>query len=84
MKKADLNRWERYFTARNTGLGVEKAAKKARLSVSSAYRFERGDQGSGGLVAAAELGVSTVAGELVEQPLSEEARKALDDFAFLQ
>ncbi len=84
MRKADLNRWGKYFTARNGGLGVEKAAKRARLSVSSAYRFERGDQGSGGLVAAAELGVSVVGGVLVEQPLSVEARRALDDFAFFR
>ena len=84
VRKADLRRWESYFSHRNSGVGVDGAAKKAKISRSSAYRFERGDQGSGGLVAAAELGVSTVGGVLVEQPLSVEARRALDDFAFFR
>ena len=84
MKKTDLDRWQRYFDARNSGLGVDAAAKKARLSTSTAYRFERGDQGSGGLEAASLLGVTTVAGNLVDQPLSPEAVKALDDFAYFR
>lgn len=84
VRKADLRRWESYFSHRNSGVGVDQAARKARISRSSAYRFERGDQGSGGLVAAAELGVNRVAGELVAQPLSEDARRALDDFAFFR
>ncbi len=84
MKVADLNRWEKYFEARNSGVAVEAAARKARLSASTAYRFERGDPGSGGLEAAARLGVSLVAGNLVAQPLSEEAKKSLDDFAFFR
>ena len=84
MKKVELARWGKYFDARNSGLGVEQAARKARLGVSSAYRFERGDQASSGLVAAAELGVSSVGGVLVEQPLSVEALRALDDFAYFR
>ena len=84
MKVADLNRWEKYFEARNSGVAVEAAARKARLSASTAYRFERGDPGSGGLEAAARLGISLVAGNLVSQPLSEEAKKSLDDFAFFR
>ena len=84
VKRVELGRWERYFAARNSGLGVEAAARKARLGVSSAYRFERGDQGSSGLVAAAELGVSSVGGVLVAAPLSEEARRGLEDFAFFR
>jgi hypothetical protein len=84
VKVADLNRWEKYFEARNSGVAVEAAARKARLSASTAYRFERGDPGSGGLEAAARLGVSLVAGNLVAQPLSEEAKKSLDDFAFFR
>lgn len=84
MKKTDLDRWQRYFDARNQGLGVEQAAKKARLSASTAYRFERGDPGSGGLEAAAILGVSMVAGNLVAQPLSPEAVRALEDFAYFR
>jgi hypothetical protein len=84
VKKVELARWGKYFDARNSGLGVEQAARKARLGVSSAYRFERGDQASSGLVAAAELGVSSVGGVLVEQPLSVEALRALDDFAYFR
>lgn len=81
MKAADLRRWERYFHERNLGLSTEAAAKKARLSPSTAYRFERGDVTSGGLEAANILGITMVAGNLVSQPLSVEAREALDDFA---
>ena len=84
MKKADLDRWGKYFDARNQGLATEAAARKARLSASTAYRFERGDPGSGGLEAAAVLGVSMVAGNLVAQPLSDEAKRALEDFAYFR
>ena len=84
MKKADLDRWSKYFDARNDGFSTEQAARKARLSPSTAYRFERGDQGSGGLEAAAILGVNMVGGNLVAQPLSAEAQKALEDFAYFR
>ena len=84
MRVADLRRWESYFEARNSGLGVEASAKKAKLSASTAYRFERGDQGSGGLEAAASLGVSVVGGNLVSQPLSVEAQRSLEDFAYFR
>ena len=84
MKKADLDRWQKYFDARNEGFGTEQSARKARLSPSTAYRFERGDPGSGGLEAAAILGINMVGGNLVAQPLSEEARKALEDFAYFR
>lgn len=84
MKAADLKRWEKYFTHRNAGIGVEQAAAKARLSPSTAYRFERGDPSSGGLEAAAVLGISMVAGNVVAQPLSQEAQRALEDFAFFR
>ena len=84
MRKAELNQWERYFGERNSGVGVEAAARKARLSPSTAYRFERGDQASSGLVAAEVLGVSMVGGAYVAAPLVEEARRALDDFAFFR
>jgi hypothetical protein len=84
VRKAELNQWERYFGERNSGVGVEAAARKARLSPSTAYRFERGDQASSGLVAAEVLGVSMVGGAYVAAPLVEEARRALDDFAFFR
>jgi len=84
VKKADLSRWEKYFAARNDGLGIEQAARRARMSASTAYRFERGDPGSSGLEAAAVLGVSMVAGNLVAQPLSAEAQRALEDFAYFR
>jgi len=84
MRKADVNRWGKYFELRNGGVGVEPAARRARLSPSSAYRFERGDPGSGGLEAAALLGVTSVAGSVVASPLSPEAKRALDDFVFFR
>lgn len=84
MKKIDVDRWGRYFTARNQGLSVEAASKKARISVSSAWRFERGDQASTGLEAASVLGITTVAGCLVTPPLSPEAVKALNDFTYFR
>ena len=84
MKAADLKRWKTYFDARNNGLSVEPSARKAKLSTSTAYRFERNDPTSGGLEAAATLGISTVAGNLVDTPLSADALKALEDFAFFR
>lgn len=61
-------------------MGVEAAARKARLSPSSAYRFSRGDQTSGGHEAAKILGVDMVAGDYVEEPLDPAALAALADF----
>jgi hypothetical protein len=84
MKKVDLDKWQRYFDARNTGVSVDAAAKKARLSPSTAYRFERGDPSSSGLEAASVLGVNMVAGNLVAQPLSTEAQRALEDFEYFR
>ena len=84
MKSIDLKKWQTYFTARNEGIAIEAAARKARLSASTAYRFERGDPGSGGLEAAATLGVNMVAGNLVAQPLSEDAKRALDNFVYFR
>ena len=84
MKAADLNRWKRYFEGRDAGLSIAAAARKARISESTAYRFERNDPTSGGLEAAAILGVSMVAGNLVAQPLSAEATRALEDFAYFR
>lgn len=84
MRKVELDRWAKYFDCRNSGMAVEAAAAKARLSSSTAYRFERGDPSSGGLEAAATLGISVVAGNLVSQPVSEEARRALEDFSYFR
>ena len=84
MKKVDLDRWDKYFVARNDGVSIEAAAKRARLSPSTAYRFERADPGSGGLEAASLLGINMVAGNLVAQPLCEEAQRALEDFAYFR
>jgi len=84
MRRVELDRWGRYFGFRNGGLGVEVAARRARLSVSSAYGFGRGDPSCSGLEAAAVLGVVSVGGVVVSQPLSVEARRALEDFAFFR
>ena len=84
MKASDLSRWRKYFEARNTGQSVDAASRKAKLHISTAYRFERNDPTGGGLEAAAILGVTTVAGNLVDTPLSPEAKKSLDDFAYFR
>ena len=84
MVKKDLDRWRKYFEARDDGLSVIAAARRARLAEATAYRFERGDQTSGGLEAASILGVNMVAGCLVAQPLTKEAQRALDDFSFFR
>ena len=84
MKQSELNKWKRYFEHRNAGIGIDAAATKARLAHTTAHRFERGDQASTGLEAASILGVTSVAGNLVDLPLSAEALKALDDFAFFR
>jgi len=84
VRKVELERWRRFFDARDSGLGVEAAARRARVGVSSAYRFERGDQGSSGLGAAAVLGRSLVGGVVVAAPLCEEAQRALVDFGFFR
>lgn len=84
MKKTELKQWSTYFDARNSGLSVDAAARKARLSTSTAYRFERGDQASSGLEAAEILGVSQIAGAYINAPLPEEARRALEDFAYFR
>ena len=79
-----MNRWRAYFEARNGGKSVEQACRASRISKSVAYAFERNDPRSTGLEAASVLGVAMVAGQLVEQPLSEQAYKALEDFAFFR
>jgi hypothetical protein len=84
VKKTEVKQWQAYFDARNAGLAVDAAARKARLSTSTAYRFERGDQASGGLEAAEILNVTLVAGNYVNAPLPEEARRALEDFAYFR
>ena len=84
MKAPELKKWTTYFDARNTGLGVEAAARKARIASTTAWRFERNDPASTGLEAASILGISMVAGNLVDQPLSKEAIKALEDFAYFR
>ena len=84
MKAADLNRWKRYFENRDLGLGVRESARKARISESTAYRFERGDPTSGGLEAASLLGITMVAGNVVAAPLNAQAQAALEDFALFR
>lgn len=81
---AMLTKWGDYFEARNTGYGVNEAARKAGLDRTTCYKFERADPTSSGLQAAAQLGVNVVGGNLVAQPLSTEAQRALDDFAYFR
>ena len=65
LTKPVINKWQKYFDARNAGLSIEAACKKAKFSPSTGYRFERGEQTSQGIEAAAVLGVSVVAGQVV-------------------
>lgn len=66
------------------GLGVEAAARRARISPATAYRFSHGDQASPGLEAAEILGIDMVGGDLVLPALSKEALKALENFAYFR
>ncbi len=84
MRKTEVEKWRKYFAARNEGHGVDAACRKSRVSKSVAYQFERNDPKSTGLEAASILGVSMVAGNLVDQPLSPDAKRALDDFAYFR
>lgn len=79
--KREVARWGRYFEARGRGVSVAVACRRSGVSESAAFRFERGDQSSSGLEAAAMLGVREVGGVGVSLPVSPEARLALDDFA---
>lgn len=84
LKKVDLDKWRRYFDARNEGHNVEASARRARVAPSTAWRFERNDPTSTGLEAAAILGVTVVAGNLINAPLNENAQRALADFAYFR
>lgn len=84
VRRVEVERWGRYFAARNGGLGVRAAARKSGVSESSAFRFESGDPSCSGVEAAAVLGVVSVGGVVVEAPFSVEAKRALDDFAFFR
>lgn len=84
MQQAQLNRWNTYFANRNSGNSVPVAAKMARIALNSAYRFENAEPGNAGAEAASLLGVTTVGGNLVAPPLSKEAAKALEDFAYFR
>jgi hypothetical protein len=77
-------RWGTYFEARNAGWSVAQAAKKAGISTSAAYRFERREPSCGGIAAANRLGVHVVAGTVVPQPVSADAAAALEDFALFR
>lgn len=84
MKKFDLERWQKYFTLREEGHAVERAARGAKIDSHTAWRFERGEPGSTGIEAAEILGVTHVGGLEVAPPLSREAQQALDDFGYFR
>lgn len=84
MKPVEMRKWARYFEARNLGKSVEASARFARISPSTAYRFERQDPTSTGLEAAHTLGITHVAGNLVDAPLDPAALRALEDFAYFR
>jgi len=84
LKRIDLFRWEKYFQLREEGHSVDRAAKGAKLDPHTAWRFERNEPGSTGTEAALELGITHIGGLEVAPPMSNDAKRALDDFAFFR
>lgn len=84
LRKSDVTKWSRYFDARLNGMPVLAACRKSGIAESTAYRFERNDPSSLGLEAAAFLGITEIEGNPIAEPVSEEARKALNDFAYFR
>jgi hypothetical protein len=84
MRKVELSRWEKAFEFLDQGLSPEAAAKRARIAPSTMYRFMSGNQSSSGLEAASLLGRTVIGGKDVPLPLSEEATKAMADFAYFR
>lgn len=80
----ELRKWEKYILARNEGKTVAAACRISRVNESTAYRFERNDPTSSGLEAASLLGITMLNGSIIAPPLSAEAKRALDDFAFFR
>ena len=78
---AMVRKWLRFFDARDEGISVEAAARKAGISNSAAYRFERGEPSSGGILVAHAHNRRTVGGQTVAAPLDPAAIAALEDFA---
>src|SRR6478609_8745069 len=84
MRKVELDRWTRFFEFIDAGLDPQAAGKRARISPSSVYRFMSGSQSSSGLEAASLLGRTSIGGFDIPLPLSDEASKALEDFAYFR
>ena len=84
MRQIDKDRWQRYFQLREEGHSVEKASRGSKIDPKTAWKFERGEPGSTGLQAAEELGITHVGGLEVAPPLSAEAQRALEDFAYFR
>jgi hypothetical protein len=84
VNKASLARWENYFALRDQNLAVDQAARRSKIDPHTAWRFERGEPGSQGLQAAAELGVTRVGGLEVAPDPPLEAKAALEDFALFR
>lgn len=78
-----LEKWERYFAARDDGATPQQAAKTAGISRETALRFERGASPSG-RKAAEQLEIATVGGKGVAKPLDKQAQRALEDFAYFR
>lgn len=84
MRKIDLERWKRYFELRDEGHSPERSARGAKIDSKTAWRFERGEPGSQGLQAAEFYGRTHIGGLEIAPDVSDEAKKALDDFAFFR
>jgi hypothetical protein len=81
-RTVDVERWRQYFTARDDGYSIAKAARIARIGPNTAYNFENGGKSSG-RAAALAIGRTQVAGRTVVQH-STDAQRALDDFAYFR
>jgi hypothetical protein len=79
----NLDTWRTYFEARDDGLSVPKASRKAGISPNSAYAFEQGLPSSSGRKAAIALGRTHVGGHDVTH-IDKDADLALKDFGYFR
>lgn len=82
-RRVALEKWERYFTARDSGQSASAAARTVGLSRETALRYERGAS-VGGNQAAAELGRDIRPGQATKTVLPKAAQRASGDFAFFR
>ena len=82
-RKVPLESWQIYFDARQAGVPVTTAARKAGISKETAARFERGVS-KGGNEAAEILGLTRVGKVQITKTLAAEPTRGLTDFAYFR